>query len=159
MTMVSDDLTLDPVDGAPRRRGSWRRAAAVSVIALVVVAAAVGLRPHESGLAKTRAALASDSRFANGPKAGSTFADISRWLLADGQACQRSRSATDHRCRLRLSASAYAGVSAFILVDCTSPGVFQARAAMRSYIDQIETFDRRPLGSMPVPSLPNVPTC
>ena len=157
--MVGDEVTVGSVDPLPRRRRPWRRLATAAALVLLVVAATTALRPHTSGLAKTRAALAADSRFANGPKAGSTFADISRWLLTDGQACQRGHSSTDHRCRLRLSASAYAGVSAFILVDCTSPGVFQARASMRSFVDQIVTFDRRPLGSVPVPSLPNVPTC
>ena len=157
--MVDDDVAVGPTDLGPGRRRPWRRLAAVAAVVLVVGGALAALRPHPSGLARTRTALAADSRFANGPKAGSAFADISHWMLADGRACLRSHSTTDHRCRLRLSASAYAGVSAFILVDCTSPGVFQARAAMRSYIDQIEVFDRRRLGSMPVPPLPNVPTC
>jgi hypothetical protein len=135
------------------------------VVALLFVALAVSgvawrvTHPSPSGLQRTKQALLDDGRFTNGPTAGSTLAGASKWLLDDGTSCQRRRGHDDPRCRARLSAGAYTGVAAFVVADCTAPGVYRARSSLLSYVRRIELFDDRPLGTVVAPAPPAVPTC
>src|SRR5207248_3101248 len=94
----------------------------------------VVLRPTPGALARTRSALSSDAHFVNGPKAGTTFANVSTWLMADGRRCQHRHGAGDRRCQVRLSAAAYSAVTAFTVAGCTAPGVYRARTAMLAYV-------------------------
>ena len=140
------------------------RRVAMLVVAVLVVggAGAAGWRlthPTPTGLQRTNAALLDDHRFVNGPTAGSTLAGASKWLLDDGTSCQRHRGDDDPRCRARLSAAAYTGVAAFVVAECTAPGVYRARTSLLTYIRTIQSFDARPLGTVAAPSPPAVPTC
>lgn len=164
MTAVADPRAPDP--GSPEQdeeaRPRRRRLPRLIVAVLVAGAALVSwqsLRPRPSALAVTRAALLDDHRFANGPTAGGTLASLSGRLIDDGKACQRRHGENDPRCRVRLSAAAYTRVTAFIVVRCTAPGVYRARTSLLQYIDAISVLDRRPLGTVAVPSPPSVPTC
>jgi hypothetical protein len=141
-----------------------RRLAIGLLLAIVVLTGGVGVgwrlaHPTPSGLQRTKQALLDDRRFANGPTAGMTLAGASKWLLDDGTACQRRRGDDDPRCRVRLSAAAYTGVAAFVVAECTAPGVYRARSSLLSYVRGIESFDERPLGTVVAPTLPAVPTC
>jgi hypothetical protein len=141
---------------APRR---WAVLVGVAAVVLAVAVVAVG-RPGGSpgALERTRAALEDDHRFANGPTAGTTLADASRWLLDDGDACREDRGDDDPRCAVRLSAAAFTSVAAFAVASCTAPGVYRARRSLLGYLRRIEAFDRRPLGTVAVPSPPPGPT-
>ena len=137
------------------------RRVVIGVLAVAVVgggAFAFLRRDDASGLDRTRAALMDDEGFVNGPTAGLTFAKASEWLLDDGTACQRENGRDDPRCRARLSAAAYSGVAAFVVAECTAPGVFEARTAMLDYVGRLAAFDGRST-THHVPSPPDVPTC
>ena len=143
-----------------------RRPLVVGVVGVVLVVlvggGAAGWRlthPSPSGLQRTKQALLDDHRFVNGPTAGTTLAGASKWLLDDGTSCQHEHGRDDPRCRVRLSAAAYTGVAAFVVAECTAPGVYRARSSMLRYVRTIESFDERPLGTMAAPSPPAVPTC
>lgn len=140
-----------------------RRAVAVVALAAVVVAAGFGWRQfterRRSGVERTTAALLDDDRFANGPAAATAFGDASKWLFDEGRSCDRTDAGASRRCDLRLSAAAYTGVAAFILAECTAPGVDAARRSLLSYLRAIERFDASPMGTVEMPSPPDVPTC
>jgi hypothetical protein len=164
VTAVTDARAPEP--GSPERHEearSRRRRLTRAIVAVLVAGAVLAswqtLRPRPSALAATRAALLDDHRFANGPKAGGTLASLSGRLIDDGKACQRRHGQHDPRCRVRLSAAAYTSVTAFIVARCTAPGVYRARTSLLQYIDAISVLDRRPLGTVAVPSPPSVPTC
>jgi hypothetical protein len=129
------------------------------LLAAVIATALVATRDHPTGLARVRVALHDDDRFTSGPKAGETIATASQWLLDDGESCEAAHGKDDPRCTARLSAAAYTSVAAAGLVDCTAPGVFRTRRALVQYIDDIVSFDTRPLGTLRVPSPPRVPAC
>lgn len=133
-------------------------AAAVVVAVLAGGAFALSRRDDASGLDRARAALMDDEGFVNGPTAGLTFAKASELLLDDGTACQRRNGRDDPRCRARLSAAAYSGVAAFVVAECTAPGVFEARTAMLDYVGRLVAFDGHST-THHVPSPPDVPTC
>lgn len=146
-----------PLARGPRRR---RLAAAVMVAALAVSAVTiVATRPRQPALRRAESTLLDDHRFTNGPKAGLAFAELSHLLLTDGDACRHTHAGADPRCDARLSAAAYAGVTAYVVAGCTAPGVYRARSGTLDYIRAIAAFDRRPLGTTPVPSPPAIPTC
>jgi hypothetical protein len=142
-----------------------RALVAVGAIAVVATLAAgyAFASADSSGVGKARAALLDGDRFSTGPKAGSTFADMSVWLLDDAKRCARGsrRSAQDARCRVRFSASAYASVSAFVVAGCPPAGVARARATMLSYLDAVAAFDRRGVraATLKGPELPKLPVC
>ena len=141
-----------------------RRAIVIGAVVVAVVLAAAGFgwrlaHPAPSGLQRTKAALLDDHRFVNGPTAGQTLAGASKWLLDDGESCQVRRGEHDPRCSVRLSAAAYTGVAAFVVAECTAPGVYRARTSLLGYVRAIQTFDDRPLGTVAAPSPPDVPTC
>ena len=137
-----------------------RRLVAGAVLMVVLAGGAFAvLRPDDaSGLDRARAALMDDDGFVNGPTAGLTFAKASELLLDDGTACQRENGRDDPRCSARLSAAAYSGVAAFIVAECTAPGVFEARTAMLDYVGRLAAFEGRST-THHVPSPPDVPTC
>ena len=132
---------------------------AAAVVALVVITGAVIVgRGSASGVTHARHIAQQDSRFANGPKAGAAFAEISNVLLEDAKSCAGRHGSSDPRCQARSSAAAYTTVSAFALVGCTQPGVFRARQGLLDELAGISTVDRRG-GIVPPPVVPTVPTC
>lgn len=140
-----------------------RRAALVAVVVVAVLAAGIGWRTYvdkrRSGVERTTAALLDDERFGNGPEAATAFGDASKWLFDEGRACDRSDAGRSRRCDLRMSAAAYTGVAAFVLAECTAPGVDAARRSLLSYLRAIERFDASPVGTVEMPSPPDIPKC
>lgn len=140
-----------------------RRAPLVAVVAVVVLAGGLGWRQfvdsRRSGVERTAAALLDDERFGNGPEAATTFGDASKWLLDEGRECDRTDADRSRRCDLRMSAAAYTGVAAFVLAECTAPGVDAARRSLLTYLRAIERFDASPIGTVEMPSPPDIPKC
>ena len=140
-------------------------ALAAGVAAAIVALGAISLAGRQGGsdaVARARRVVLQDVRFANGPRAGATFADLSGALLADARSCSRHRSDRDIRCAARFSAAAYTSVTAFSLLGCTQPGVFQARRGVLAELEGILALDHRhgPAAALPrVPSVPSVPSC
>ena len=133
--------------------------AAGAVVALAVVGAFLVVGGHgTNGLASAQRVLRRESRFVNGPSAGAAFADVSNLLLTDAKSCARRYSAKDQRCAARYSAAAYASVTAFALVGCTQPGVYEARTGALAQLDGIVAVDRAK-GRLRAPRLPDVPRC
>ena len=99
-------------------------------------------------VADARHVLDRDSRFDTSYEAGDALAKIGSVLLAAGKRCEGG-------CEPLLSASAYAQVLAVRVLDCTAPGRFEIRAAMRAELDAI---DGLPKGA-PAPDPPRPPDC
>ena len=140
-----------------------RRSIVVAGIVVLLVVAGVVARQiidsRRSGVDRTTDALLDDERFGNGPAAATTFGDASKWLFDEGKACDRTGGARTPSCDLRMSAAAYTGVAAFIVADCTAPGVDAARRSLLSYLREIERFDASPAGTVEMPSPPDIPSC
>lgn len=111
-------------------------AGAVVVVA-VVAAAVVVARPAPDGLAKSKALVADDARFVTAQGSGLTFVKVATLLRAEAESCAKRRAQGSPRCAALFSASAYAQVSAVLVLDCTRPGVFDARQSMRRYLDAL----------------------
>jgi len=134
---------------------------AVAIVALGAVSLVVR-RGGAGAVGQARRVVLQDSRFVNGPRAGAAFADVSGALLADAQSCSRHHSDRDIRCAARFSAAAYTSVTAFTLLGCTQPGVFQARRGVLAELDGILALDHRhgPTAAFSrAPSVPSVPSC
>ena len=130
----------------------------LAVVAVVLVRHSVGAS-RSGPVGAARGVISDDAKFANGPTAGSTFASISARLASDGQACVRRWSRDDPRCSARMAAAAYATVVAPMLVDCTQPGVFEARKGLDDELKAIAAFDHQRPGTAPAPSVPALPPC
>jgi hypothetical protein len=98
--------------------------------------------------------LNDSNRFSTSARAGQTVADISTKLRLAGASC-RAKDKSSARCTVLLQAAAYSAVTAYTLVDCTSPGVFDGRKAMLDYLQAIRAF----LKGAEQPAVPKVVTC
>lgn len=114
-----------------------RRVVAAAVLGVVVLAVALLVVTRRDGngdgLAEARRLLADDGRFDTAYDAGDTFAVVGQLLQEDGESCRRD-DATRPRCAHLLSASAAAQVMAYRVLDCTSPGRFDARARLTEHL-------------------------
>lgn len=135
------------------------RAVLVGVIVLVLLGGFVATRllNTQSTLEKAISKLEDNKAFSSSAKAGQTVADISASLRKDGAAC-RKRGDDVPRCSALLSASAYAAVTAFTLLDCTAPGVYDGRQTMLRYMRAVRAFLDNGAKST-LPSIPRVVTC
>jgi hypothetical protein len=95
-----------------------------------------------------RRVLDDDDRFATSYEAGDALATVGGRLLEAGKACHGG-------CDALLSASAFAQVLAVRVLDCTAPGRFAIRAAMRAYLDEVDDLD----DDATAPEPPDAPTC
>ncbi len=75
--------------------------------------------------------LDADPSFVSSEKGADSFADVADVLEAAGRTCDTPT------CERLLEASAYARVVAVRVLDCTLPGLYDARAGMRSYVSQL----------------------
>src|SRR5687768_1929248 len=87
-----------------------------------------------------------DDRFATSYDAGDALAKVGGQLLDAGKSCD---------CPALLSAAAFAQVLAVRVLDCTAPGRFEMREAMRAYLDDIEDLD----DDAAAPQPPRPPSC
>lgn len=95
-----------------------------------------------------RGVLDDDDRFQTSFEAGDALAQIGGRLLEAGRTCHGG-------CDALLSASAYSQILAVRVLDCTAPGRFEMRAALRAYLDAIEDLD----DDAPAPQPPKPPDC
>ena len=140
---------------APDRRRLVLVAMAVAVLGVVVLVATRSSGP--SALDEARRLVRSDANFATATETGVTFTRVSRHLQSAAESCRSSSSSTDlagrARCDGLFSGAGYARVSAVAVLRCTRPGVFEARASMRSYLDALAASDDA------MPDLPPVIRC
>jgi hypothetical protein len=126
--------------------GSVRR-----LVALVLVGALASCGGSTSPVERARRIVDDDDRFATSIEAGDALANVGSILLRAGKDCD------DDRCGALLSASAFAQVLAVRVLDCTAPGRFQMRRAMRSYLDAVAAARRH--SGVAVPQPPEAPRC
>ena len=103
--------------------------AIVAILCVAVGAAAVALRPERPPVEAALAVLDDDARFTTALEASDAFAEISS-LLARSD-CDAERDAA---CARALRATAWAQVTAVLIVGCRPPGVFEARAGLGRYL-------------------------
>ena len=96
-------------------------------------------------------------RFGNGPKSADAFAAIASELLRAGRGCQAPRKHDERRCLALFEAAGAAETTGGFLVNCTAPGIFEARSLWRGYLDAVAQYERHPTEVRP--AIPKVPTC
>jgi hypothetical protein len=124
-------------------------------VAILVMGAVVAVRAvqHESALEDSIGKLEDDGHFTTSTEAGNTIANISVKLRQSGASCRGSDKDAP-RCSAVLSAAAYAAVTAYTVLDCTAPGVYDARTAMLKYLRAVRAYSKGAL-----PSVPEVVKC
>ena len=129
-------------------------ALAVLAIGAVLVVRGTG---HHTMVDDSLGKLNDDKNFTTSARAGQTIADISTKLRLAGASC-RKRDKASPRCTVVLQASAYSAVTAYTLTDCTAPGVFDGRKAMRDYLHAVQKYLKSDTKGV-APSVPKVVTC
>jgi hypothetical protein len=130
-----------------------RRRLAVGAAVVVVLALALGVglvlvRRHAGPLATARELTAEDSGWDGAAHAAETLASLGEDLLREGKACGHGPHCDDI-----LSASAWAQVSAVLILRCTRPAVFQTRTDARALVTTLAHSPHER------PTLPPTPTC
>ena len=144
-------------DGGERRRPHQRLVGGAAVVLLIVaVAVAVVLRDGSSNgdrrLHDAIRLMDDDDNFATATESGVTFTKVSTDLEAEGDRCKPRTDGTA-RCDALYAAAGFARVSAVAVLRCTRPGVYDARRAMRTYLEALAKDDRAS------PAVPSVTTC
>lgn len=152
---------MDASSERPSRATADRRGVAVAAAVLVVVVAVVVVVARSSSstpVDDARELVRADDNFATATEAGVTFTRVSSRLQSAAEQCRRSSPPPDEatrqaRCDGLFSGAAYARVSAVAILRCTRPGVFEARASMRTYLDALAASEAA------APALPPVVRC
>jgi hypothetical protein len=121
---------------SPQRRLAAMALAAALVLVVIAIAALVTRHPP-TRVDRARALVADDARFSTAEETGVTFIGVAQLLRDEGESCLKRKGATASTCASFFSGSAYAQVSAVQVLNCTRPGVFDAREAMRRYLEDI----------------------
>ena len=123
-----------------------RRGRCAAVLALVLLAGISGCGGDGGieDLEDAQAVLGEDDAFASGKEAGVTFAKVADGLLPLGRRCVETRGREDERCQRLLAAAAFAEVFAVEALDCTQPGIEEARAGLARYLRDGGTTPRVP---------------
>jgi hypothetical protein len=132
-----------------------RVALGIALVVLAIGAFLVVRGGNPSAVDASIGKLNDNKRFATSARAGQTVADISTKLRLAGASCRKQHGASQ-RCSVMLQAAAYSAVTAYTLTDCTSPGVFDGRKAMRSYLHAVQKFLH---GEGKAPPVPKVIEC
>ena len=119
-----------------------RRAAALLAVALVACSGGDGIDDVDGA----RALLQRDDAFETGDEAGASFARVADALLRLGRECVDEHGRDDERCQRPLGAAAFAQVFAADALDCTEPGIDEARSGLDAYLGGAD-------------ELPAVPAC
>ncbi|HUR77651.1 MAG TPA: hypothetical protein VMZ22_06875 [Acidimicrobiales bacterium] len=137
--------------------GAPGRLLAAVVVVLAVGGVALSSGDRDSNLDRAISRLDDEGRFATSTEAGQTVADISTQLRVDGAACRDDEQPIP-RCSALLSASAFSAVIAVTMLECTAPGVYDARVSLGRYLRKLRDFiDEGAQGA--APTLPTVVTC
>ena len=145
-----------PSRATPDRRRRAVIASAV-VVTLVLLGFAAARSSESSPVDDARHLVRSDRNFATATETGVTFTKVSRHLESAAETCRSATRSTDlerqARCDGLFSGAAYARVSAVAVLRCTRPGVFEARASMRAYLDELAASEEA------APALPPIVRC
>lgn len=120
------------------------RIAAAFAVAIVVAVLAVLLLRDGPSVGAALTVLDDDARFTTARRAAEAFIETSQILQVTAIACSDD-------CSPMFEASAYAQVLAFEVVDCTLPGVHDARQALIAYLERVDEGD----ADVQPPSLPD----
>lgn len=135
-----------------RRAGLLLAVPAVVLVVGLALAAGWGRR---SAVDDARALLADDTGFETAEDAGITFVKISRVMLDGGEACADDKGDSHPSCEAMFSSSAFAQVAAVRVLECTHPGIFTAREAMREHVAEV----KRAIETGGEVDGPEVPSC
>jgi hypothetical protein len=132
------------------------RLALVIALAVLALGAFLVVRGDKSSVVDHSISKLNDNeRFTTSARAAQTVADVSTDLRLAGASC-RKRDKASPRCTVMLQAAAYSAVTAYTLADCTSPGVFDGRKVMRTYLHAVKKYLQH---GGKTPSVPKVITC
>jgi hypothetical protein len=107
---------------------------AIGLLALGVIASRTLGRDDPLGEARSMAA--DDGGFESATRAGVTLTKISERLESAGDRCLTSRT-RKQSCDAFFAAAGYSRVSAVGILSCTAPGIFDARATLRDYLERL----------------------
>jgi len=106
--------------------------AAVAIV--IAVIAASRLSRGNPFVGEAVAVISDDARFETATDAGVAFARVASLLQEAGEDCGGDAD----ECGRFFTAAAFAQVTAVHVLDCTRPGIFEARRAMRTYVSAID---------------------
>ena len=134
------------------------RIALVIALAVLAIGAFLVVRGDKHSVVdRSISKLNDDKRFSTSARAAQTVADVATDLRIAGAACRKADK-TSPRCTVMLQAAAYSAVTAYTLADCTSPGVYDGRKAMRAYLHAVRKFLQRDAKGK-APSVPKLVSC
>lgn len=102
--------------------------------------------------------LGDDSLFSTSRAAAESFLAVGEHLGEAGRRCVRDESRASPRCSALLAGAGYTQTAALRVVDCTRPGVFEARRAAIDHLDDLRTFAESETRTTP-PGPPSLPRC
>lgn len=141
-----------------RRRRLIGALVVVVVVVLFVAAAALAagfwVRSESEGLGRVSALLDDGDRHSTAFEAGDTLAEVAGLLLTEARRCDVSRE-TRRRCEATAQAAAFAQALAVRVLECTAPGRFEVRRALRDHLAAIDAM----APNDPPPPPPQLPTC
>lgn len=136
------------VADTPARR---RVLAIVAGVLLVAGIVAVVVVSRQDAIDRAIEIVEDDTAFERGDDAGAAFARISTALRRGGEDCERDSGPSDVTCDALFAGAAYAQVAAVTVLECKRPGIFEARATMRSYLEELR--------EAPSAKVPNLTRC
>lgn len=101
------------------------------------------------------ATVADADGFGTGLEAGESFARAASYLNEAFKQCTDDHGEST-RCQAIASASGYVQVTAAVVLTCTAPGRFDARARVGEYLDTVEALDD---DATEIPQPPTLVTC
>ncbi len=109
---------------------------AVALLAAgILVSRTVG---RDDPLQDARALVADDEGFGSATRSGVTLTRISERLEAAGERCLAEDGGN---CDALFAGAGYSRVSAVGILRCTAPAIFEARAALRNYLERLSDGD------------------
>jgi hypothetical protein len=107
-----------------------RRVLALAIVVLAACGGGGGVHDVDDA----RDLLDDDGAFDTGKDAGQSFAKIADALLELGRDCVDDKGREDETCGRHLAAAAFAQVFATDALQCTQPGIDEARVGLDAYL-------------------------
>ena len=114
------------------------------------------LRPDPPPITHAIQIIEDDSRYSTSLESGQSFLRVSDLLLKFANQCQRD-SERRIRCAAAFQGAAYSRTLAVRVLECTRPGIFEARQRTRSYLRSLEQFEDGRTARSPL--TPRQPVC
>lgn len=124
------------------------------VLALVGSGVLVVRDGDRAPLERARALVREDGGFDTGLEAGATLAKVAQHLEGAVEACRHGGPRIT--CQSLSAALGYTQVMAALVLQCTAPGRFEARARTAAYLSKVAAVTPR---SPRVPAPPPLPDC